>query len=181
VIGASRGTSLFRASPATRTAIGESAVRPQASRTTVRRHHLHYTGDQQRPARQQRHEHPHRRRCTATFLVGIPEPSRRGHVAARLPEASNLGGETSMPAAESGARGCSGATSGKFRLAPVFGARTSWSTIRPRPEPASSSAAGTRGRGCGRGIDSQESSRTQPRCSEYHRSTATSGKHRRQS
>jgi hypothetical protein len=31
---------MFRASLATRTATGESAVRPQVSRTTARRHHL---------------------------------------------------------------------------------------------------------------------------------------------
>jgi hypothetical protein len=86
-----------------------------------------------------------------------------------------------MPAAESAARGCSSAASGELRLAPALGARTSWSTILPRPEPTSSSAAGTWGRGCGHGIGGHESSRTLPRRSEHHRSPVTSGKCRRQS
>jgi hypothetical protein len=38
-IDASRGTSLFRESPAMRTATGESAAQPQPSHTTERRHH----------------------------------------------------------------------------------------------------------------------------------------------
>jgi hypothetical protein len=112
--------------------------------------------------------------------VGVPEPSHRSHVVAQLPGTSNLGGATSMPVAEDAARGCSGAARGKPRLAPTLGVRTSWSTIRPRPEPTSSSAAGTRRWGRDRSIGGQESSRTQPRHPEYHRSPTTSGKRRRQ-
>jgi hypothetical protein len=139
------------------------------------------TRAQQRPARQRRRECQCRCRRTTAFPAGVPEPGRRSHVAAQLPGASNFRGATSMPAAEDATRGCGGAASKKLRLVPALGVRTSWSTIRPRPEPASFSAAGTRRWGRGRDIDGQESSRTQPRCSEYHRSPATSGKCRRQS
>jgi hypothetical protein len=130
--------------------------------------------------RQRRRERQRRRRRTTAFPVGVPEPGCRGHVAVQLPEASNLGGAMSTPAAEDAARGCGGAASGKLRLAPALGVRTSWSTIRPRLEPASSSAAGTRSWGRSHGIGGQESSRTRPRCPEYHRSPATSGKRRLQ-